>query len=67
MMSDKAHHNPFGNPDGTPKEGKEAEFFQFARDHSTENRNEIPPSDQELIMDAEKALGERMDSDPEAK
>ncbi len=66
-MSDKAKYNPFGNPDGTPKAGKEAEFFQYAKDHSTENRNEIPPSDAELIVDMEKALGEQMDSDPENK
>ncbi|MBA4166236.1 MAG: hypothetical protein H0X41_01580 [Chitinophagaceae bacterium] len=66
-MSDKAKYNPFGNPDGTPEPGKEAEFFQYARDHSSENRNEIPPSDAELIVDVEKALGEQMDSDPEKR
>ncbi len=67
-MSDKAKYNPFGNPDGTPVEGMESAFFQYGRDHSTENRNEIPPSDLELIIDAEKALGEqKMDSDPESK
>lgn len=66
-MSNKAQHNPFGNPDGTPLPGREAEFFQYARDHATENRNEIPPSDAELITDEEKAIGEAaMDSDPEA-
>ena len=65
-MSNKATFNPFGNADGTPQAGKEAEFFQYAKDHATENRNEIPPSDAELIVDVEKALGEQMDSDPEA-
>jgi hypothetical protein len=65
-MSDKAKFNPFGHPDGTPKSGKEAEFFQYAKDNSTDNRNEIPPSDAEIIVDVEKALGEQMDSDPEA-
>jgi len=62
---DHTKHNPFGHPDGTPIKGKEAEFFQYAKDHSTDNRNEIPPSDAELIDDVEKALGEQMDSDPE--
>lgn len=66
-MSGNTIPNPFGNPDGTPKPGKESEFYQFARDHSTDNRNEIPPSDAELITDVEKALGEQMDSDPEEK
>ena len=63
-MSDRKQ-NPFGNPDGSPKEGKEKEFYDFARAQTTNNRNEIPPSDEEIIVEAEKALGERMDSDPE--
>ena len=64
-MRDKAKHNPFGNPDGTPISGKEEEFFRFAQDHAADNRNDIPESDAEIITDIEKAVGEQMDSDPE--
>ncbi|MEP7256916.1 MAG: hypothetical protein ABI687_00970 [Flavitalea sp.] len=63
-MTDKKR-NPFANPDGSPKEGKENDFYDFARAQTPENRNEIPLSDEEIIVEAEKALGERMDSDPE--
>ena len=65
-MPDKLKHNPYGNPDGSPRKGQEEEFMKYAREHATDNRNEIPPSDEEIIVDAEKAIGERMDSDPEA-
>ena len=51
--------NPYGNPDGTPKKGLEAEFYEYARMHVAENRNEIPPSDAEIRLETDKANAEK--------
>ncbi|MEO8582498.1 MAG: hypothetical protein ABI415_01810 [Flavitalea sp.] len=66
-MSNISKNNPFANPDGSPKKGHEEAYFNFEKNLLPENRNEIPRSEGEIIVDEEKSIGEQMDSDPEAK
>jgi len=58
-MKSNMPHNPHGNPDGTPIKGQEKEYFEYARLHVAENRNEIPASDFEIRLETDKANAEK--------
>jgi hypothetical protein len=54
--------NPFGKPDGTPIDGKEPEFFAWAREKELERRKTLPKEERESIERSENALDRRMNS-----
>lgn len=54
--------NPYGNSDGTPKDGKEAEFFKWAREKHLKELDKLPPGEKKKQLEAEKSLADRMNS-----
>ncbi len=54
--------NPYANPDGTPKDGKDAEFFAWARKKELDRRKTLPEEEVKKIEESEQALAKRMDS-----
>lgn len=61
-MAEKVPYNPYGNKDGTPKDGKEAEFFEYARQKELERRKSLTEEEVKLIEESENALARRMNS-----
>jgi hypothetical protein len=55
-------NNPFGNPDGTPIDGKEDEFFAWGREQELKRREKLPESERKAIEKSEQALDRRMNS-----
>ncbi len=54
--------NPYGNEDGTPKEGFEPQFFAWAREKEIERRKALPEDVVKVIEASEEALAKRMNS-----
>lgn len=60
-MDKKLKYNPYGNPDGTPKDGQEDNFFRWAREQELERRKTLPPEEVKKLEESEEALARRMD------
>lgn len=54
--------NPYATPSGTPKEGKDAEFFQWEREQYLNHLDTLPKEEKKKILEADRALANRMNS-----
>jgi hypothetical protein len=54
--------NPFANPDGSPVEGKEFEFFDWAREQELKRRALLSKEEQSRLRSADKHLAAKMNS-----
>ena len=54
--------NPYANTDGTPVEGKEPEFFAWAREYELKRRQTLPAATVKAMEKSEQALARRMQS-----
>jgi hypothetical protein len=54
--------DPYSNPDGTPIDGKEPEFFTWAREWELERRKALSKEEREALEKSEQALAARMNS-----
>lgn len=59
---EKMAQNPFEGKNGSPKPGKEKEFFEWARKEYLEYHNTLNEQEKERADKAEKALMDRMNS-----
>jgi len=58
----KAEINPFAHPDGSPKEGKEPEFFAWAKNWAERRLKNMSPEERDKAIKSQKALQRRMES-----
>lgn len=61
-MDNKIETNPYGNKDGTPKDGYESQFFAWAREKELERRKFLIEDIVKAIEESEQALVKRMNS-----
>lgn len=54
--------NPYANKDGSPIDGKEPEFFAWLKDRAKEKFDKLPPEEQKIVEESERALNDRMNS-----
>ena len=54
--------NPFAKPDGSPIDGKEPDFFAWLKARAKEKFDKLPPHEQKIVAESERALNERMNS-----
>jgi hypothetical protein len=62
MNKDQDEINPYANPDGSPIDGKEPEFFAWAANKAKEKLNLLTPEEREKVQQAERDLNRRMQS-----
>ncbi|MBL7737487.1 MAG: hypothetical protein JNL51_18655 [Chitinophagaceae bacterium] len=60
-MDKKLKYNPYGNPDGTLKDGQTFKFFKWAREQELERLKALPPEEVKKLEESEEALARRMD------
>ena len=58
----KENTNPYANPDGSPKDGQEAEFFEWAKKKDQERLNQLPEDERNKEIEAQRSLNDRMQS-----
>lgn len=59
-MSDKK--NPYANPDGSPIDGKEPEFFEWEKNKDKDRLDKLPDDQKQAEIDAQRDLNKRMQS-----
>lgn len=59
MNNDK---NPYANPDGSPIDGKEPEFFEWEKNKDKERLNKLSPEEKKAEISAQQDLNKRMQS-----
>lgn len=58
----KAEINPFANPDGSPKKGKEPEFFAWVKNWAERRLKNMSPEERDKAIKSQEALQRRMES-----
>ena len=61
-MKSRKENNPHANPDRTPIDGQEPDFFAWGRDQELQQRESLPAEEREAIQESEQALDKRMNS-----
>ncbi len=54
--------NPYANPDGSPIDGNEPEFFAWEKDQAEKRLNAMSPEEREKAIKSQEALQKRMES-----
>lgn len=62
MADPKQNKNPYADKDGFPMDGKETQFFAWARDQELQRRKSLPEDERKAIEVSEQALAKRMNS-----
>jgi hypothetical protein len=62
VMPENASNNPYANPDGTPKAGQAAQFWQFMQEKRDEELNTLSTEEKRERAKGEDRLAKRMDS-----
>ena len=57
-----SQNNPYANPNGTPRDGKELQFFAWERKRRLAEIKKLPPEVQKRIRESERRFAARMNS-----
>lgn len=58
----KKENNPYANPDGSPIDGKEEEFFDWEKQKDKERLDLMPKEERDAAIASQRALNDRMQS-----
>ncbi len=61
-MNQNSDNNPFAKKKGTQKNGKEAQFFKWAKDQQKKKLSQLPKQERERRIESEKQFAKRMNS-----
>jgi hypothetical protein len=61
-MAEDKNINPYANPDGSPIEGKEPEFFDWAKQFDKKRLEELPENVKKEEIESQESLQKRMES-----
>lgn len=62
MKKDEEKKNPFANPDGSPIDGKEPEFYEWEIVKDKERLSNLTEQEKKEDIESQKALQKRMES-----
>jgi hypothetical protein len=54
--------NPYANPDGSPIDGKEPEFFEWEKNKDKERLDKLPEGEKAAEIEAQQDMNKRMQS-----
>lgn len=61
-MADTCDRNPFANDDGSPIDGKEAEFFNWGIEQAKRRLLRLTPEEQTKQLEADRLMNDKMNS-----